>query len=73
MKVSVESGATHPGAPRPQAAGADFAAGAAPAAGGANGERVPVGAVSAPVAANGLDRALSLVLADIVRWINAGG
>ncbi|KMO29736.1 ABC transporter [Methylobacterium variabile] len=35
--------------------------------------RVPVGAVSAPVAANGLDRALSLVLADIVRWINAGG
>ncbi|WP_128560676.1 ABC-type transport auxiliary lipoprotein family protein [Methylobacterium crusticola] len=35
--------------------------------------RVPVDAVSAPVAANGLDRALSLVLADMVRWINAGG
>ncbi|MFH6782429.1 MULTISPECIES: ABC-type transport auxiliary lipoprotein family protein [Methylobacterium] len=35
--------------------------------------RVPVAAVNAPVAANGLDRALSLVLADLVRWINAGG
>ncbi|TGE01895.1 ABC-type transport auxiliary lipoprotein family protein [Methylobacterium nonmethylotrophicum] len=35
--------------------------------------RVPVAAVSAPVAANGLDRALSLVLADMVRWINSGG
>ncbi|SFU65798.1 cholesterol transport system auxiliary component [Methylobacterium sp. 174MFSha1.1] len=35
--------------------------------------RVPVAGVNAPVAANGLDRALSMVLADIVRWINAGG
>ena len=35
--------------------------------------RVPVAAVNAAVAANGLDRALSLVLADLVRWINAGG
>jgi cholesterol transport system auxiliary component len=35
--------------------------------------RVPVTAVNAAVAANGLDRALSLVLADLVRWINAGG
>ncbi|MGX7704073.1 ABC-type transport auxiliary lipoprotein family protein [Methylobacterium sp. Gmos1] len=35
--------------------------------------RVPVAGVNAPVAANGLDRALSLVLADLVRWINAGG
>ncbi|MET7246492.1 ABC-type transport auxiliary lipoprotein family protein [Methylobacterium sp. EM32] len=35
--------------------------------------RVPVAGVNAPVAANGLDRALSLVLADMVRWINAGG
>ncbi|UHC15997.1 ABC-type transport auxiliary lipoprotein family protein [Methylobacterium currus] len=35
--------------------------------------RVPVAEVNAPVAANGLDRALSLVLADLVRWINAGG
>ncbi|GJD62853.1 ABC-type transport auxiliary lipoprotein family protein [Methylobacterium frigidaeris] len=35
--------------------------------------RVPVAGVTAPVAANGLDRALSLVLADMVRWINAGG
>ncbi|AWN54976.1 ABC-type transport auxiliary lipoprotein family protein [Methylobacterium sp. 17Sr1-1] len=35
--------------------------------------RVPVAGVNAPVAANGLDRALSMVLADMVRWINAGG
>ncbi|AWB24158.1 ABC transporter [Methylobacterium currus] len=35
--------------------------------------RVPVAEVNAGVAANGLDRALSLVLADLVRWINAGG
>ncbi|KMO30827.1 ABC transporter [Methylobacterium tarhaniae] len=35
--------------------------------------RVPVAQVSAPAAASGLDRALSLVLADMVRWINAGG
>ncbi|WP_423793815.1 ABC-type transport auxiliary lipoprotein family protein [Methylobacterium indicum] len=35
--------------------------------------RVPVAEVNAAVAANGLDRALSQVLADMVRWINAGG
>ncbi|TNC16318.1 ABC transporter [Methylobacterium terricola] len=35
--------------------------------------RVPVAEVNAPVAANGLDRALSTVLVDLVRWINAGG
>ncbi|MCF4125531.1 ABC-type transport auxiliary lipoprotein family protein [Methylobacterium sp. SyP6R] len=35
--------------------------------------RVPVAEVNAAVAANGLDRALSMVLADLVRWINAGG
>ncbi|KMO19412.1 ABC transporter [Methylobacterium platani JCM 14648] len=33
--------------------------------------RVPVAAVDAGSAANGLDRALSTVLADIVRWVGA--
>ncbi|WP_298965069.1 ABC-type transport auxiliary lipoprotein family protein [uncultured Methylobacterium sp.] len=35
--------------------------------------RVPVEQVAAPQAANGLDRALSIVLADVVRWVGAGG
>lgn len=34
--------------------------------------RVPVAAVDAPNAAQALDRALSLVLLDIVRWVGTG-
>jgi len=34
--------------------------------------RVPVGKVDAPSAAAGLDAALGRVLADLVRWVNAG-
>ncbi|ACA19265.1 protein of unknown function DUF330 [Methylobacterium sp. 4-46] len=35
--------------------------------------RVPVADLSPGASANGLDRALSLVLADVVRWVGAGG
>jgi cholesterol transport system auxiliary component len=35
--------------------------------------RVPVGTVDAPNAAQGLDRALSSVLLEIVRWAGSGG
>ncbi|MGY2049965.1 ABC-type transport auxiliary lipoprotein family protein [Methylobacterium sp. JK268] len=35
--------------------------------------RVPVAEINAATAANGLDRALTIVLADVVRWVGTGG